>query len=114
MQVHRYACQMAAGVEFTLTSLSEKNGQGRWFVPAQNFDAITHKYDMMERQPEAIVPSWQGGWRLVDKLPDTDELSGIPMSEDTCARRWKRDRVMVLKHLLNNTAGNWLSWRVRG
>ena len=81
MQVHRYACQMAEGAEFTLTSLSEKNDQGRWFVPAQNFDAITHRYDMLERQWEAIVPSWQGGWCLVDELPDTDELSGIPMSD---------------------------------
>ena len=38
-QVHWNVCEMAKGVEFTLTSLSEKNGQGRWFVGAQNFVA---------------------------------------------------------------------------
>ena len=62
MHVHMYACRMGEGVEFTLTSLSETDVQGRWFVPAQNFGAITRRYDVLERQREAIVPSWAGGW----------------------------------------------------
>ena len=59
MHVHKYACRMAQGVEFTLTSLSEQN-QGRWFVPAQCYAAITHRGDMLERQRDAIKPSWEG------------------------------------------------------
>ena len=105
MRVHKYALHMGEGVEFTLTSLSEKNDQGRWFVPAQNFDATTRRYDLLERQPEAIVPSWQGGWCLVDELPDTDELSGIPMSDNNFASRWQGDVSVVLKHLLKKHEG---------
>ena len=84
MQVHKYALQMGEGGQFTLTSLSEKDDQERWFVPAQNFYAITHSKDILERQREAIVPSWEGGWRLVDELPGTDELSGVPNARLHC------------------------------
>ena len=91
---------------FTLTSLTEKNDQGRWFVPAQNYAAITHRHDMLEHQrAEALVPSCNGGWCLVDKLPDTDELSGIPMSGITFASRWQLDPSLVLEHLLNTRGG---------
>ena len=96
---------MAEGVEFTLTSSTEKNEDGRWFVPAQNFDAVTRRYDILERHWGATVPSWEGGWCLVDELPDTDELSGIPMSDYNFASRWQRDHELVLKHLLKTRGG---------
>ena len=115
MVIHRHACNMAEGVEFTLTSLSEKNDEGCWFLPAQNYDALTRKHDLLERSGAgAIAPSYQGGWRLVDELPVTDELSGIPMSDDTVASRWKRSHELVLKHLMNKARGNWLRCRVGG
>ena len=111
MQVHQHALWMGEGVKFTLTSLTEKNEQGKWFVPAQTFDAITHSH----RLKKDDVPSCQGGWCLVCELPDTDELSGIHMSDSTFAsRRWQGDPSLILKHLLKNTRGNWLSWRVGG
>ena len=92
MQVHSYALRMGEGVEFTLTSLTEQNGQGRWFVPAQNYDAITRRYDIIDREPEATIPSSQGGWRLVDELPDTVQPSGIPIMTDfISASRWQPD-----------------------
>ena len=104
----------AKGVEFTLTSLSEKDDQGRSLVPAQNFHAITHRHDLLHEfadmdelsgKPRSLVPSWDGGWCLVDELPDTDELSGIPMSATTFASRWQGDPSEVLKHLMNKHDG---------
>ena len=96
-QVHWNVCEMAKGVEFTLTTLSERNGKGRWFVAAQNYDAVTRMHDVLPlgkdaaREPRALVPSSKGGWCLVDKLPDTDELSGNPMDDFTCDSRWQQD-----------------------
>ena len=54
---------------------------------------------------------------MVDQLPDTDELSGIPMPDDTFASRWQRDREMVLKHLLATHEGDLVElegWWERG
>ena len=104
-QVHWLVCRVAEGVEFTLTSLSEKDDLGRWLVPAQNYHTITRRHDVMKRQWKALVPSSWDGWRLVDKLPGTDDLSGIPMSDSIVASRWQRDHEMVLKHLLGHTRG---------
>ena len=42
---------------------------------------------------------------MVDALPDTDELSGSPMPEETVASRWQQHRELVLKHLLNKHEG---------
>ena len=107
MQVHRYACRMAEGVEFTLTSLAEQNEDGRWFVPAQTFASITCRIDLLERLPKATVPSCKGGWRLVDELPDTDKLSGIPMTDYTLTSdpRWQGDHKNGLEALAQKTRG---------
>ena len=74
LDVHTYVRQHGEGVEFTLASLCEKN-EDRWFVPAQNHAAITRRYEL-ELEPQAWIPFSEGGWHLVDKLPDTNELSG--------------------------------------
>ena len=117
MQVHKYALRMGEGVRFTLTSLSEPNHKGKSFVAAQNFDAVTRRYDILERHPEAKVPSRDGGWCLVDELPDTDVLSGIPMSDAIFASRWQQDPSLVLKHLLKKHEGELVElegWWERG
>ena len=47
----------------------------RWSVAAQNFDAQTRKHDIISDildNKEATTPSAQGGWCLVDELPDPD------------------------------------------
>ena len=105
VQVHSLVCQIAEGAAFTLTSLNEKDGLGRWFVPAQNFHAISRRYDVLERGWKALLPFWYGGWHLVDELPDTDDLSGIPMSADTFTSRWQETPELVLKHLLKTRGG---------
>ena len=71
-QVHWIVCEMAQGVEFTLNtliSLREACGQERWFVAAQNFDAVTCLHGVLTREPKAIVPSWKGGMVLGRQTP---------------------------------------------
>ena len=94
---------------FTLTSLSEKEmieDKGLcWFVPAQTFHAITRRHEILEKEKNATIPSSQGGWRLVDELPDIVQPSGIPIMPDfISASRWQpdgqRDPSLVLKRLL--------------
>ena len=65
------------------------------------------------RQDWSDSCSSQGRWRLLDDLPDTDG-TGISMSEEIFTKRWDSDHWMVVKHLLKNTRGNWLSWMVSG
>ena len=42
------------GVSFSLESLRRKDENGSWFVPAMNKLAITYRYDILEREPEAL------------------------------------------------------------
>ena len=94
--VHNYALQVGAGVEFTLDSLCGIDESGHRFVAVQNNLALVSKFDLLERKQEAFRASSQGGWRLFDELPDTDFLSGTPMSEDIFTSRWQRDYKDVL------------------
>ena len=112
--VHNYALQVGAGIEFTLDSVCAIDESGRRFVAVQNNLAQGSKFELLEREQEAFRDSSQGGWCLFDELPDTDFLSGTPMSEDIFTSRWQRDYKDVFKHLLKNTRGNWLSCRVGG
>ena len=43
---------------------------------------------------------------MVDELPDTDELSGIPMTEEVFGSRWHRDHKLVVTHLLKKHEGD--------
>ena len=108
MHVHQSAKERGRGVVFTLTSLSEQevgfDGKSRWFVSAQNFNAVTHRYDIM-KQIEGATNIPPNGWCLIDELPDTDELSGIPMAEETFGSRWHRNHSLVVKHLLKTRGG---------
>ena len=75
----------AHGVEFTLTSLCEqveRDGEQKSFAAAQTFDGITRRFDILKRITEALVPSSEVGWKLVDELPDTDQFSGVQMSKE--------------------------------
>ena len=93
------------GVSFSLESLRRKDENGSWFVPAMNKLAIIYRYDILEREPDALKKSSEGGWRLIDELPDTDTRSGDIMSWATFAGRWKHNPSLVLKHLLKKHEG---------
>ena len=82
--------------------MSEPRGtDGRRFVAAQNFDAQTHRHYILEN-----VRAAEGGWHLADALPDTDQLSGMPMTEDTFATsRWQQNASLVLKHVMKAHEG---------
>ena len=104
MEVHHlFALREAEGVEFSLKELSATDDNGRWFVPAQNRQAITRKYGILQRKP--VVPSWKQGWPLVGQLPGTDTLSGIPLSDSDFASRWQEDPFKVLTHLMKKARG---------
>ena len=78
---------------------------GHRFVAVQNNLAQGSKFELLEREQEAFRDSSQGGWCLFDELPDTDFLSGTPMSEDIFTSRWQRDYKDVFKHLLKTRGG---------
>ena len=101
VQLHMYAVGHGAGVPFTFNSLRAVDENGRWFVPRTQHAAITRRLDITDREPRAPLHSWQGGWRLIDELPDTDQLSGVVMDSATFASRWRQDPKEVLKHLFS-------------
>ena len=79
----------------------------KYFVPWMNNQSIARKYDILEREPLALVGSGRGGWRLCDELADTDVDGGKAMSwekfEDPS--RWQGDVAKVLKHLFKKHEG---------
>ena len=80
--------------------MRSKDENGRWFV-----------------EPRALRHSWYGGWKLIDELPDTDQLSGAIMDSATFASRWQQKPSEVLKHLLKKHEGELVElrgWWARG
>ena len=64
------------GVDFTLTSLCEKDDEDRTFVSAQNYHAITRRHDL--ERDWGDIASGQEWWLLAD-LPDTEPLALKPL-----------------------------------
>ena len=82
-----------------------------------NLLAVTRKFDFLERQPRALCHSSDGGWKLIDELPDTDQLSGAIVDSASFASRWQRNPSEVLKHLLKKHEGELVElqgWWARG
>ena len=88
--------RLAEGVLFDLTSLSEKRmieKDGKemgwyWLVPGQTIDSVTHRYNILQREEKATIPSWKGsGWRLVDDVPATVQPENIPNHDRRHFRR---------------------------
>ena len=104
INLHMHALRLGEGVRFTLESLRNKDENGRWFVAAMAFAAVTRRYEIVE-EPRALCHSWHGGWKLIDELPDTDQLSGAIMDSATFASRWQQSPALVLKHLLKKHEG---------
>ena len=117
IKLHREVRDQKHGQRFNLELLRNKDEYGRWFVPAMSFAAVTHRYDILERKPRALRHSWQGGWKLIDELPDTDQLSGAIMDSETFVSRWQQNPSEVLKHLLKKHEGELVElegWWVQG
>jgi hypothetical protein len=105
MHLHTRVLRSGAGVAFGLAELTSVDAHGAWFVQAQNFQAITRRFDLLERSPGALFHSMQGGWRLTDELPDTDVETGAVMDPMTFASRWQRDPAKVLLHMMKKHEG---------
>ena len=66
VSVHRYACQMAEGVEFTLTSLTEKNGQGSQSYEATELMALSSSKSHRRKQKTLALDQCSGRkWRCI-------------------------------------------------
>ena len=77
----------------------------KYFVPWMNNQSITHRYDILERQPLAFVGSDRGGWRLCDELADTDVDGGKAMSREKFMdpTRWQGDKKKGPQALVQET-----------
>jgi len=107
MHLHISVLSSPGGTQdFGLQEMTRVYGN-KYFVPWMNDQSITRKYDILEREPLALVGSGRGGWRLCDKLADTDVDGGKAMS---CEKfkdpsRWQGDMAKVLKHLFRKHEG---------
>jgi hypothetical protein len=64
MQLHLQALRCHHGTTFGLKELTSENADGRGFVAALNFEAITRRYDLLERTPGANLAIAQPAPRL--------------------------------------------------
>ena len=104
VDLHMRATQI--GLRFGWHELSSQDENGRSFIALHNYNAITYRYDLLERLPGTLTPSRLGsGWRLTDELPDTDLESGAVMADQVFASRWQRNPGLVLHHLIKKHEG---------
>ena len=108
-QVHDHALKMCEAAELTLESLCASvflENRNRNFVDANNWRALSFKFDLLHREPQSMKPSSEGsGWRLVDILPDMGQLCGVAMSKEIFAKTWNGNYEEVTKHLLKTRRG---------
>jgi hypothetical protein len=104
MQLHLQALRCHHGTTFGLKELTSENADGRRFVAALNFEAITRRYDLLERTPGALLPTWQ----LCSQLPDSDLETGAPMDASKFASLWQRKAADVLTALIKKHEGELL------
>ena len=100
MQLHSAALRHSGGIGFGLNELTSLCADGRRFVAAQNFTAITRRFDLLKRTPGVLSPAWRPAWRLCDELPDTDVETGAAMHVVVVASRWQSGHAKVLFHLI--------------
>ena len=112
MDMDLHAWVVPLGKPFDLEALSAKyappdhavNVAEKFFVGmATSFSISSRK--RLEEQPLALRGTAAGGWKLGDELPDTDKLTGEPISDWAFHQRWNQDARNLMHHLIKKHEG---------
>ena len=114
MDMDLHARAVPLGRPFDLKALSAKfappshavNVAEKFFTGMATSFAITSK-KRLEEQPLALQGTavGVGGWKLGDELPDTDKLTGEPISYWDFRDRWNQDAKKLMHHLIKKHEG---------
>ena len=108
MRLHMSVLSTYGGTQdFGLQEMTCKYDGNKYFVPWMNHKSISRRFDILQREPDALKGSDMGGWRLCDELADTDVDGGKAMSWEKFRNpsRWQGDTALVLKHLFKKHEG---------
>ena len=108
MRLHMSVLSTYGGTQdFGLQEMTCKYDGNKYFVPWMNHKSTSRKFDILQREPDALKGSDMGGWRLCDELADTDFDGGKAMSWEKFRNpsRWRGDTALVLKHLFRKHEG---------
>ena len=106
MRLHMSVLSSRGGTQdFGLQEMTRKYDGNKYFVPWMNHKSISRRFDILQREPDALKGSDMGGWRLCDELADTDVDGGKAMSWEKFRSRWQGDTALVLKHLFKKHEG---------
>ena len=114
MDMDLHAWVVPLGIPFDLERLSAKyappshavNEAGKFFVGMAASMSITSR-KRLEEHPLALQGTavGVGGWKLGDELPDTDELTGEPVSDWEFHQRWNKSAGLLMHHLIKKHEG---------